>query len=67
MREIQVRRLFSILLTAALAAPAALTAQGFPSKPVRMLVPYPAGGTTDLMARALQDPVQKALGQPVLI
>ena len=67
MREMHVRRLFSILLTAALAAPAALTAQGFPSKPVRMLVPYPAGGTTDLMARALQEPVQKILGQPVLI
>ena len=61
------RRLFSMLLAAALAAPAALTAQGFPVKPVRMLVPYPAGGTTDLMARALQEPVQKMLGQPVLI
>ena len=61
------RRLFSMLLSAALAAPAALTAQGFPVKPVRMLVPYPAGGTTDLMARALQEPVQKMLGQPVLI
>ena len=61
------RRLFSMLLSAALAAPAALTAQGFPVKPVRMLVPYPAGGTTDLMARALQEPVQKLLGQPVLI
>lgn len=42
-------------------------AQVFPSKPVRIVVPYPAGGTTDLMARALQEPMQKTLGQPVII
>jgi len=42
-------------------------AQGFPSKPIRIVVPYPAGGTTDLMARALQEPMQKALGQPVIV
>jgi tripartite-type tricarboxylate transporter receptor subunit TctC len=32
-----------------------------------MLVPYPAGGTTDVMARALQEPMSKALGQPVVV
>ena len=32
-----------------------------------MLVPYAAGGTTDIMARALQEPLQKALGQPVIV
>jgi tripartite-type tricarboxylate transporter receptor subunit TctC len=42
-------------------------AQSFPSKPVRIVVPYPAGGTTDLMARALQEPMQKTLGQPVIV
>ena len=42
-------------------------AQTFPTKPIRILVPYPAGGTTDLMARALQEPLQKSLGQPVII
>ncbi len=51
---------------AALAAQLAL-AQGFPSKPIRIVVPYPAGGTTDLMARALQEPMQKTLGQPVIV
>ena len=56
-----------LLLAALLAAPAVAFAQGFPSKPIRIVVPYPAGGTTDLMARALQDPVQKALGQPLVI
>lgn len=50
----------------ALAAQLAL-AQGFPSKPIRLIVPYPAGGTTDIMARALQEPVQKVLGQPLIV
>ena len=42
-------------------------AQGFPSKPIRIVVPYPAGGTTDIMARALQEPMQRVLGQPVIV
>jgi tripartite-type tricarboxylate transporter receptor subunit TctC len=50
-----------------LAWTALASAQGFPSKPIRIVVPYPAGGTTDLMARALQEPMQKTLGQPVII
>ena len=47
-------------------SPAAL-AQSAGGKPIRIIVPYPAGGTTDLMARALQDPLQKSLGQTLLI
>ncbi|OGA35828.1 MAG: hypothetical protein A3F75_07860 [Betaproteobacteria bacterium RIFCSPLOWO2_12_FULL_64_23] len=46
---------------------AAVSAQAFPSKFVKLLVPYAPGGTTDIMARALQDPMQKALGQPLII
>jgi tripartite-type tricarboxylate transporter receptor subunit TctC len=45
----------------------AVSAQGFPSKPIRIIVPYPAGGTTDIMARALQEPMHKTLGQPVIV
>lgn len=45
----------------------AVGAQGFPSKPIRFVIPYPSGGPTDLMARALQDPLQKTLGQPVIV
>ena len=64
----RLKTLLSMLLAAtACAAPSALVAQAFPSKPVRIIVPYPAGGTTDLMARALQEPVQKSLGQPLII
>jgi tripartite-type tricarboxylate transporter receptor subunit TctC len=50
-----------------LAAPAALWAQGFPDKPIRLVIPYAAGGTTDAMARVLQEPLQKALGQPIVV
>lgn len=48
-------------------AAAGAVAQSFPSKPVKLLIPYPPGGTTDLMARALQDAFQKTLGQPLVI
>ncbi|MFN0161167.1 MAG: Bug family tripartite tricarboxylate transporter substrate binding protein [Burkholderiales bacterium] len=51
----------------ALVGASSAQAQVWPGKPIRILVPYPAGGTTDLMARALQEPMQKALGQPVLV
>jgi tripartite-type tricarboxylate transporter receptor subunit TctC len=51
----------------ALAAPAVASAQGFPDKPLHLLVPYAAAGTTDIMARVLQEPLQKSLGQPLVI
>ena len=54
-------------LAALLFAPLVALAQNYPTKPVQMVIPYPAGGTTDVMARALQEPLQKALGQPVII
>jgi len=42
-------------------------AQSFPSKPVRLLVPYPAGGAVDVLARTLGDVVTKTWGQPVVV
>ena len=38
----------------------------WPSKPIRIIVPYPAGGTTDQLARAIQQPLADTLGQPVV-
>lgn len=42
-------------------------AQGFPSKPLRIIVPYPAGGIVDLMARSVSDGLATRLGQPVIV
>ena len=47
------------------AGPAA--AQDFPTKPVTLIVPWPAGGSTDLTMRALADAASKHLGQPIVI
>ena len=44
-----------------------IQAQTFPSKPIRIIVPFPAGGIVDLMARSLNDKLAAGLGQPVLV
>jgi tripartite-type tricarboxylate transporter receptor subunit TctC len=45
----------------------AASAQQFPSKPIRMVVPFPAGSATDAIGRILAQPVSAAIGQTVLI
>jgi tripartite-type tricarboxylate transporter receptor subunit TctC len=51
---------------ASLAFPAAAQ-EAYPNKPIRIIVPYPAGGTTDQLARAIQQPLQELLGQAIVI
>ena len=55
------------IATVAVALPLRAEAQSFPDKPIRVVVPYAAGGSTDNMARVMQEPLQKMLGQPVII
>ncbi len=55
-----------VALVATMLAGAAL-AQAYPNRPIRIVVPYPAGGATDQMARIIQQPLSEILGQPIII
>ena len=61
------RRSFALAALALIAAAMPAAAQTYPSRPVTMVVPFPPGGNTDLMARALQTELSKALNQSVVI
>lgn len=60
------RTVLAILLATAAAASFAQTAP-YPSRPVRIVVPYPAGGPADLLARIVAEKLPPRLGQPVVI
>jgi len=61
------RRSWLVAATAcALAAPAAF-AQGYPSKPIRLVVPFAPGGSSSIVARAVAAEMEKGLGQPIVI
>lgn len=65
-RFIQRQLAVGAMLLAAL-GPGASWAQTFPNKPIRLVVPFPAAGGTDLVARALGEGLARELGQPIVV
>lgn len=61
------KRLCLGVALATLALTGAAGAQGYPNRPVTLVVPYGAGGPVDVLARALSEPMRASLGQPVII
>jgi tripartite-type tricarboxylate transporter receptor subunit TctC len=54
-------------IAAAFAPLSAAQAQAYPNKTITIIVPFPAGGTTDILARILGQYMSTALGQPVVV
>jgi tripartite-type tricarboxylate transporter receptor subunit TctC len=54
-------------LAAGLALPAVANAQSYPTRPVSLVVPYPAGGLSDIIARSVNTALGRHLGQPVIV
>lgn len=61
------RRAFVASLGALAASGSVARAQTFPSQPVHIVVPFPPGGGTDALARAIQEPMQRSLGGTIII
>jgi len=62
-----VRPLFCLLVVLLSLAPVPADAQSYPAKPIRIVVPFPAGGPLDVTARAIGQKLSEAWGQPVVI
>ena len=62
-----IRRTLLALLTGCIAAAPTAWGQGYPNKPIRVLVGYTAGGAVDVVARAVTQQMQGSLGQPIIV
>jgi len=61
------RMVHAIALTTLALAGGNAMAQAWPAKPISLIVPFPPGGTTDVLARALGEKLSQSLGQPVIV
>src|SRR5207237_3273072 len=66
-RFTMLRKAFGVALGALIAACTAATAQNFPNKPVTMIIPFAAGGPTDVLGRVVGQRMGELLGQQVVI
>ena len=60
-------RMAAVSVAALFGLTAIAAAQGYPSRPIRVIVTFPPGGSTDTLARAMQPHLEKSLGQPIVI
>ena len=66
-RRTPLRHVLAALLTACVCASLPVRAQSWPEQPIRLVVPWPAGGLVDVTARQLGTRLERALGQPVVV
>src|SRR6266566_1959478 len=57
----------AVVIAALLVVSTASLAQTYPSKPIHIIVPYPAGGTSDILARTIGQRLSESLGQPIIV
>jgi tripartite-type tricarboxylate transporter receptor subunit TctC len=67
MTTFTIRRRTALTAIALGIASSLAAAQAWPSKPITLIVPFPAGGSSDALARTLGTPLSQALGQPVIV
>src|SRR5215475_15498858 len=61
------KALVRLVVALLLLAPSLASAQDFPTKPIKLIVPFPAGGPNDIIARVIGQRMSELSGQPVLV
>jgi tripartite-type tricarboxylate transporter receptor subunit TctC len=61
------RKVTALAITALLMAVTSVQAQTYPGKPIKLIIPFPPGGTTDIVGRIVAEKLGKELGQPVIV